>query len=820
MRYAFALLLALGLACASNAAPAFKAALFAIPTELPWRYHLACVVANAGEEPVKVRVTPQLVAEANPASRLLELERDKVATASFEISVPPEALSKLVRVSCNAPGQSEQLKLRLTSLASLAGAWQVKFVGEDASLGYAAEDASLEGFQPRVVPYTLEDVGYTWLRREVVIPEGWAGKPLVLHMAQVDDNDATFFNGQKIGETGGWDTPRNYVIPPDLIRYGEANLVAVRVHNTAWGGGLYKLPLYIAPEEVISRDLAKGLALTDYAPKPAPRPAPGAVGPALPMRPIFEEEGVLYYMEGQEVALWGTNYYPMAWGQYTNMQARGADFHKAIVEDLDMMQQMGIEALRLHLFDTEMSDAEGNLIDNEHLELLDFLIAECNRRSIYFVMTTMAWWGSPSQRPDAFSVLHPKEALLWGAEAKAAEKNYLNQLLTHVNRYTGNPYAKEPCIACYELLNEPAYYSYGQVTSGAEEREITELRQLYADWLEAHSLPDNAMAYDAFSCELAASWANGNLRVLREAGARQPAGVAYFAAHTVEGLHLGFYLSRAQLFTTGRYIGSSEGWKGHDTTADNYMASYNADSFPEALDGLARIVYEFDAISTSRSYMYPPFAAMWRDAEVQIATQFQYDTLVTADRNSDWNIHYLNFWYTPRKAVSFLIASDVFSDLPRGAPFAPEPMGNILPELGVAFSFEHDVSIEARPDVYRQSAPTDWRPLPIPTAPREIMAVGNCPYWQYDGTGLVQLKTSAEGATLVITPNVTEHYPSGEYWHEGMTRTLDWEPKTLRLKLPGYQEARLIAADGAVLQLVEGAIELKPGVYKLERAAR
>jgi hypothetical protein len=44
----------------------------------------------------------------------------------------------------------------------------------------------------------------------------------------VDDCDEGFVNGQPVGKTCGWDTPRAYTLPAGLLREGD-NLVAVRV---------------------------------------------------------------------------------------------------------------------------------------------------------------------------------------------------------------------------------------------------------------------------------------------------------------------------------------------------------------------------------------------------------------------------------------------------------------------------------------------------------------------------------------------------------------------------------------------------------------
>ena len=69
----------------------------------------------------------------------------------------------------------------------------------------------------------------------------FAGKPATLHLPAVDDMDSTFLNGQFIGTTNQWNTPRAYSIPAGLLKKGR-NLLAIRVQDNAGGGGLAAAP--------------------------------------------------------------------------------------------------------------------------------------------------------------------------------------------------------------------------------------------------------------------------------------------------------------------------------------------------------------------------------------------------------------------------------------------------------------------------------------------------------------------------------------------------------------------------------------------------
>ena len=83
--------------------------------------------------------------------------------------------------------------------------------------------------------------GVVWFRRRVAIPDDWQGKKLMLSLGPIDDMDAVFVNGEKIGETmesGYWNMERTYTIPPGLVRAGEM-LIAIRLLDNGNGGGIY-----------------------------------------------------------------------------------------------------------------------------------------------------------------------------------------------------------------------------------------------------------------------------------------------------------------------------------------------------------------------------------------------------------------------------------------------------------------------------------------------------------------------------------------------------------------------------------------------------
>ena len=96
---------------------------------------------------------------------------------------------------------------------------------------------------PRPVQSTgLHANGAFWFRRTLDLPARAAGHDLTLELGPVDDFDATYFNGERVGGIGpenpdAYQTPRRYTVPGRLVHAG-ANVIAVRVFDHFGDGGL------------------------------------------------------------------------------------------------------------------------------------------------------------------------------------------------------------------------------------------------------------------------------------------------------------------------------------------------------------------------------------------------------------------------------------------------------------------------------------------------------------------------------------------------------------------------------------------------------
>ena len=140
------------------------------------------------------------------------------------------------------------------------------------------------GWRDMNVPGTVEgDLasmdGLFYFRREVSIPESWAGKPVTINLGPIDDRDDVRFNGRIVGRTyrGGQSAaPRRYRVPGELVTAGRA-VLAVRVLDTGGAAGMaggpeqYSLTLDGTSESIPlagTFKLAPGAKLADLPPVP------------------------------------------------------------------------------------------------------------------------------------------------------------------------------------------------------------------------------------------------------------------------------------------------------------------------------------------------------------------------------------------------------------------------------------------------------------------------------------------------------------------------------------------------------------------------
>src|SRR4030095_4718605 len=78
-----------------------------------------------------------------------------------------------------------------------------------------------------------------------------------------------------------------------------------------------------------------------------------------------DKQGVLRWTkDNAEASFFGVNYTtPFAYA-YRAQKALGVDLEKAIQQDVYQLARLGLDAFRVHVWDTEISDTAGNLLEN------------------------------------------------------------------------------------------------------------------------------------------------------------------------------------------------------------------------------------------------------------------------------------------------------------------------------------------------------------------------------------------------------------------------------------------------------------------------
>ena len=143
-------------------------------------------------------------------------------------------------------------------------------------------------------------------------------------------------------------------------------------------------------------------------------------------------------------------------------------------------------------------------------------------------------------------------------------------------------------------------------------------------------------------------------------------------------------------------------------------------------------MYEFDSPDLRTGTMYPAMARTFRAVGAQFAAMFAYDMLRTASRNLGWQTHYLNLVYTPRKAMSAIIAAEAMRRLPRMRSYGGYPRNTRFGDFHV--SADGNLGELVARDAFLYAGSTRSTPPDPASAPR-IAGYGSSPIVTYEGEG-------------------------------------------------------------------------------------
>jgi hypothetical protein len=496
--------------------------------------------------------------------------------------------------------------------------------------------------------------------------------------------------------------------------------------------------------------------------------------------PVFvDKAGVMRWTAtGKEAQFFGVNYtVPFAYG-YRSHKALGIDPEKAIDADVYHMARLGFDAFRVHVWDTEIADSAGNLLQNEHLRLFDYLLYKLKQRGIKILITPLAFWGNGYPEPDrntgSFSSIWNKQQVVTTEAAIKAQETYLQQFFRHVNPYTKTTYGADADVIAMEINNEPH-----------------------------HSGPQQG-ATDYVASMAAAVRSTGWTKPVFYNISESPkyAGAVVKAAvdgHSFQWYPTGLVANRT---LQGNYL----------PHVDRYHIPF--DTIP-AFARRAKMVYEFDAGDVIGSYMYPAMARAFRGAGFQWATQFAYDPLYTAHANTEYQTHYVNIAYTPGKAISLMIAGHAFRNLPRNRSYGTYPADTVFGAFRV--SYAQDLSEMNTAERFLYSNNTNTQPVNR-SALRQVAGVGNSPVVQYNGTGAYFLDKVKDGVwRLEVLPDVFQvGDPFAKASPHKTVRRLFLMDRTIKLQLPGLEGGfDVVGANGDKTKGSAEGFAVSPGIYFL-----
>ena len=503
----------------------------------------------------------------------------------------------------------------------------------------------------------------------------------------------------------------------------------------------------------------------------------------LDARPMFQDEqGVIRWQDdGSEVILFGANYCLPSASDYRAAREVSDDLKAMIDEDMQHFARMDWDGLRLSFWgDSENTDAEGNLIENEHLDLLCYLIYRAGERGIYMLLSpivnhTSLWPGRMDEEPQGIFAAFSGPERGVNPDAIAAQVNYIRQLLEYVNPYTGVALKDDAFIPFVEMVNEPYHHVDDFDASVHFINELVKaVKEVAPDKLTFHNLTQDVAIADAMR------------------------------ASEVDGASIGWYPSG---LVSGR------------TLEGNYLRA--VDDFPPIrevdLSGLSRVVYEFDQSDMMSNVMYPAMTRTYRSLEVQYAAMFSYDMLRSSRYNLGWQTHFLNMVATPEKAISAIIAGEVMRELPVGEQYGSYPENKTFGEFRL--DYPSDLAEWVTASNFYHTSNTTTAPKDAESLER-IVGHGSSPVVDYHGKGIYFFDRIQPGVwRLEVHPDavlVADPYelPSVDRVVVDI-RHREW-PMTVRLPDLGETfEIRDLRKREAPVMVANGRFQVRPGIYLL-----
>lgn len=497
---------------------------------------------------------------------------------------------------------------------------------------------------------------------------------------------------------------------------------------------------------------------------------------------IVDKNGIIRWSKTkEEIKAFGVNYTAMFAHAYRTAQKMNVPLEKAIEDDIYHFARLGFDAFRVHVWDTEISDSTGNLMANENLRLFDFALAKMKERGMKFIITPIAYWGNGwperDEKTPGFSYKYGKDKCLTDPGCINAQQRYLTQFVNHVNQYTGVAYKNDPDIIAFEVSNEPH-----------------------------HNEPPRQVVI----------FINKMVDAIRASGTKKP--VFYNISHSIH-LADAYFESKIQGGTFQWYptgLGFGRELKGNFLpNVDRYEIPFaNHPGFKRS----AKIVYEFDAADIGRSYIYPAMARSFRTAGMQIATHFAYDPTFMAPYNTEYGTHYMNLAYAPQKALSLMIASEVFHRVPLYKEYGSYPNNATFDDFRVSYEDDLAELITANTFIYTNNTRSA---VPSASTLGKVAGYGTSGIVAYDGSGAYFLDKLEPGVwRLEVMPDAI--WTDDPFSKTSLKKTIavvNWKNWPMKINLPdlsgNFTMKAVNAGNNYQATGRNGQVIVKPGTYLL-----
>ncbi|MEO1012316.1 MAG: cellulase family glycosylhydrolase, partial [Bacteroidota bacterium] len=495
-----------------------------------------------------------------------------------------------------------------------------------------------------------------------------------------------------------------------------------------------------------------------------------------------DPHGVMRWnVDSSEVKGFGVNYTLPFAHAYRMANRLGLNPKEIIDNDVYHFTRLGFDLYRIHVWDTEISDSEGNLIENDHLDIFDYLLDVLSRNNINYVITPIAYWGNgwpePNEPTSGFSQKFGKQNCLTNVDCIEAQKRYLNQFLNHSNPYNGKKYRDDPNLIAFEISNEPHHWG--------EPKKVTEFVREMVEAMRRTGTKKTIFYNISHGIHFAGAYFDGEI----QGGTFQwyPTGLGY------------------QKEIPGNVL----------PNVDNYNIPFES-VFKERKG--AKLVYEFDAADVSGSYVYPAMARSFREAGIQIATHFSYDPTFLAPFNTEYNTHYMNLAYTPKKALALKICSEIFHEIPLYADFGKYPNNRTFSNFLV--DNEQNLAVYNTDEKFFYTNTTSAIPKNELNL-EHISGYKSSPLVKYEGRGAYFLDKIEEGIwRLELMPDALPvDDPYGKNSMQRKVTVIKWNKHKMKVLLKELGETFNIQAvnrdNNYVSNAVQGEFLIAPGTYIL-----